>query len=480
MNLKVDRFYTGHEIFDEIVTINYGSSILVLDESYMEAKNLLNAILKKPIEFVSYDVETSRGQIVSVSELSPSDASVTINRLRDESKGSVIIHNYLPDFLIKYGSEAILRLIGVWREQTLNNKTVEFYLLPKGTFSDLEKKLISIVNGVIEVNVKRSEKEFDLSFIVKRICKPEWHLREFRYKHDGLKVLIEWEGEFTDKLPRITLDEIKNRVESYKKELPSLRVKVGTGVPVSLSNRDYWLLSQIKGKSLYFLQTLFYDRFDEILESIAKWHIMGNIQVVKCDKNIEQEDKFEKDISWKTKLALKLPLKLALYLLRSPEFRTVPVDVFVADKKAIYEFLKIFFGDRTELNLESLDSLLYMEEKFHEITGRLKAIKDMKYLENENIRLNIKYLPKIIKMVLHVGFKLDCDINKVSATTFQIKVDKCFFCEGIKSVKPICKAIVGGLTGACSLTFKRKINCKEIKCKALGNNCCEFELTVKN
>jgi hypothetical protein len=225
---------------------------------------------------------------------------------------------------------------------------------------------------------------------------------------------------------------------------------------------------------------LFYDRFDEVLEKIARWHIMGYIRVVKGDKKFAEEKSFHigKELGWKTKLALRLPLKVTLRLLRSREFHKVPLDVYAAEKRALFEFLKIFFGDRTELNIESLDSILEMEERFHEMVGRIKALKDIQHLENGGVFVDMKYLPKIIKMVLHAGYKLDCDIDEVSPNTFLIEVDDCFFCEGIESIKPICRAISGALTGACSITFKRKVYCKEIKCKALGDKSCVFELTV--
>ncbi|MCP8312609.1 MAG: hypothetical protein L6M37_06655 [Candidatus Methylarchaceae archaeon HK02M1] len=478
----MDRFYTRHEVFDEIVRINYGSSILVLDESFMEARNLLLVLLKeKTFELVPRQVETSNGQILAMGEVSLSDASVVVNKLRSDCKGSIIIHRYFPDFLIRYEAGAFLRLIESWHNHIKDNKTIEFYLLPKGAFPEVEKKMMSIVNGGIEVKVKREGKGFDLSFIVIRSCKPEYHLQEFRYRLEGSKVFIEWEGEYRDKLPRVTSDEIKNRIEDYKRDLPFLRIEVDSGVPVSLSNRDYWLLSQVRDADLISLKILFYDRFDEVLEKIARWHIMGYIRVVKGDKKYVEESDFTigKKISWKSKLALKLPLKFTLNILRASDFRTVPLDVYVAEKRALFEFLKIFFGDRTELNIESLDNILEMEERFHEMVGRIKALKDIKKLEKDaGIVIDMKYFSKIIKMVLQVSYKLDCNIEKVSPTTFLIKVDDCFLCEGLESIRPVCRAISGALTGACSLSFKCKIDCKETQCKALGNDSCVFKLTI--
>lgn len=480
----MDRFYTGHELFDEIVTINYGSSILMLDESFMEAKALLKALFnkRKPFELVPYEVKTPSGQVLTVGDLSLSDASVNINKLREDFKESVIIHSYLPDFIIKYEVETFLRMLEGWRERIKNNRTVEFYLLPKGAFREVEKKIMSIVDGVIEIKVKREGKGFSLSFIVMRCCKPEYHLHEFRYKIEGSNLLIEWEGEYRDKLPIITFDEIMDRVESYKRDLPYLRIEPGATLPTTLPLCDYWLLSQIEGKDMFYVKILFYEQFDKILEKIAKWHILGYIRVVKKAEKLVDERKFNigKPVSWKTKLALNLPLGFTKWFLSRDRIRAVPADVYSAEKRAIFEFLKIFFGESTELGIESLENLLSLEEGFHEIVGRSTAAERIRKLgEDVTNKIDLKHLPKIIKTTLYVGYKLDCNVKEVSPDLFLVTVYDCFLCEGMRSIRPICRSINGALIGACSLTFKRTISCKEIKCKALGDENCVFELKVE-
>ena len=480
----MDRFYTGHELFDEIVTINHGSSILMLDESFLEAKNLLLALFKKqkPYEIVPHEVGTLSGQVLAVGNLSLSDASVNINKLREDSKGSIIIHHYLPDFIIRYGADAFLHTLEGWRDRIKSNRTVEFYLLPKGAFYEVEKKIMSIVDGVIEIKVKREGKDFCLSFIVMRCCKPEYHLREFFYKIEGSNLLIEWEGEYRDKLPIITFDEIVNRVESYKRDLPFLRIEHGSGLPISLPTYDYWLLSQIEGKDMFSLKILFYERFDEILKKIANWHILGYIRVVKKAEKLVDERKFNigRPISWKTRLSLKLPLGFTKRFLSRDRIRAVPADVYAAEKRAIFEFLKRFFGESTELGIESLENLLSLEEGFHEVVGRSTAAERIRKLgEDVTKSIDIKYLPKIIKVTLYVGYKLDCNVKEVSPDLFLVTVYDCFLCEGMRSIRPICRSINGALTGACSLTFKKMISCREIKCKALGDENCVFELKIE-
>ncbi len=482
--MKADRFYTGHELFDEIVTINHGSSILVIDESFVEAKNLLLTLFRKqkPYELVSYEVKAPNGQVFTIGNLSLSDASVNINKLREDSKGSVIIHNYLPDFIIKYEPEAILRMFEGWKDRIKSNRTVEFYLLPKDAFHEVEKKMMSIVDGVIEIKVKREGKGFSLSFIVIRCCKPEYHLHEFHYKIEDSKLLIEWEGEYRDRLPIITFDEIIHRVEGYKRDLPYLRVEPGTGLPTSLPIYDYWLLSQLEGKDMFYIKILFHERFDDILKRIAKWHILGYIRVVKKSEKLVDERKFNigKPVSWKTKLALNLPLGFTKRFVSRDHIRAVPADVYSAEKRAIFEFLKMFFGESTDLGIESLENLLSLEEGFHEVVGRSTAAERIRKLgEDVTSSIDLKYLPKIIKITLHIGYKLDCNVREVSPDLFLVTVYDCFLCEGMKSIRPICRSISGALTGACSLTFKKMMSCREIKCKALGDENCVFELKVE-
>ncbi|NWG09442.1 MAG: hypothetical protein HXX80_03910 [Nitrososphaerales archaeon] len=480
----MDRFYTGHEIFDEIVTINHGSSILVLDESFIEAKNLLSTLFRreKPFELVSHGVETPSGQVIVMGDLSLSDASVNINKLREGSKSSIIIHSYLPDFIIKYEAGAFLRTLEGWLDRIKSNRTVEFYLLPKGAFHEVEKKIMSIVDGVIEIRVKREGKRFGLSFIAMRCCKPEWHLHEFRYKIEGSKVLIEWEGEYRDKFPLITLDEIRQRVEGYKKDLPFLRIECGTGLPTGLSTHDYWLLSQLEGRDMFSLKMLFHERFDRIVEKIAKWHILGYVRVIKKAEKLVDERKFNigRSVSWKTGLALRLPPVITRWVVGRKPTKSIPADVYVAEKRAVFEFLKTFFGESTELGIESIENLLNLEEGFHELVGRSTTLERIRKLgEDVTSSIDLKYLPKIIKITLHIGYKLDCDIKEDSPDRFLVNVYDCFLCEGIKSIRPVCRSISGALTGACSLTFKRIINCSETKCKALGDEHCVFELKVE-
>ena len=142
-HMNVHRFLTGHEVFDEIVTIKYGSSLLLLDDSFMEAKNLISNLLseKKPYEIVSRAPEVHEETTIAIGERSVSDTSLTVNDLRSRKKGEAIIHSYFPDFIIRHGPDVFLRLLESWHESITTYKTVEFYLLPKNSFQEVERKI---------------------------------------------------------------------------------------------------------------------------------------------------------------------------------------------------------------------------------------------------------------------------------------------------------------------------------------------------
>ncbi|MFQ6135451.1 MAG: hypothetical protein ACE5KU_06545, partial [Nitrososphaerales archaeon] len=155
------RFLFGHEIFDEIVTAEFGSSILVLDENFIESKELISALIRKTdwaspvnsIEVTSGKASLGSGALtVGLPGEDLAYTSATLNEFRRSHRRWVIVHNYLPEFLVRYKSEDLLRLIESWRGTISENETVEFFLMPKGTFPETERVLKSVVDGVISIS----------------------------------------------------------------------------------------------------------------------------------------------------------------------------------------------------------------------------------------------------------------------------------------------------------------------------------------
>jgi hypothetical protein len=452
----------------------------------MEAKNLILNLLseKKPYEIVSRAPEVHEETTIAIGERSVSDTSLTVNDLRSRKKGEAIIHSYFPDFIIRHGPDVFLRLLESWHESITTYKTVEFYLLPKNSFQEVERKIMSIVDGVIEFKVTRSGKGFGLSFVPMRCCKTEYHLKEYPYKIEHGKVLIQWDGEFVDTLPNLSFQEISKRIDFYKKYLPYIRIVGGVEDPSKLSPDDYWLLSQIENNDLFTIKVLFPEIFEEVLKKIAKWNIRGFIKVIKEDNKIIDESKYNigKKTGITTKIGLNLPVNLSHFIFsaKSGHINSVPTDIYMAEKRAIFEFIKMLFGDDTQMGTESINSMLNLEEKFHEVIGRITSAERIRKMgEDVNITLDIKFLPKIVHLLLRIGYNLNCDIKQISPTVYHLTVFECFHCTKIKSEIPICKAISGAIMGACSQAFKRKIYCKEIECKAIGHKECVFEVIVK-
>jgi predicted hydrocarbon binding protein len=59
---------------------------------------------------------------------------------------------------------------------------------------------------------------------------------------------------------------------------------------------------------------------------------------------------------------------------------------------------------------------------------------------------------------------------------FVVRMTNNIECEGIKSDKPNSQWIRGHLAGGASAAFDVQMECKETKCVAVGDPCCEFEL----
>jgi len=223
------KFLVGHEIFDEITNIYYGSAILVLDDGYGEALRLLMNLIKaqRPIRLMSGWGRSPTENVALVTLSNLNDVSITVNELRRNAQENVLIHEYLPDLLIKYEHDTILKLLEAWKHEIQNNRTVEFYLLPKGAFPEMEKKILAIFDGGLEVRLSHTKKLTMREFIPIKCCHPEWNLRPVRYEYKDNRVLIEWHGEMTDKLMRLSPELVDEKVKYYKTNIARLKLKIG-------------------------------------------------------------------------------------------------------------------------------------------------------------------------------------------------------------------------------------------------------------
>lgn len=482
------KFFTGHEVFDEISDIQSGNSILVLDGGYGEALYFLERLLKsKDYVIIRHKIERRvTGRQIAIQFSTLNDLSIKVNNIRREDKEKIIIHDYLSDLLINFDPDLVLKLLLIWKEETQKNEAVEFYILTKDAFTIIEKKLLSLMDGGIEVEVKLQKEIKQSSFTLIKCCKPEYNLKPIRFIISDNELLIEWMGEFTNKIPIITNEAIKERIKFYEENIDNLKIIKGEKEHINISSEDLWILSQIDGMYLLTVKMVYPDIFNSLLNKIAVWEILGYIKLVtdECkDPLLKGIKKLlrKKGISLKTRVALNLPPRFFYIIQGMSSLPKVPAKVYLMEKRSIFEFLRHVTAGSKEEHDMMFENLLKLEEKFHEFISRKKALEDIVVQkENPLISLEPKYISKIIILTIYYGYGLKVDVRFLNDETIRVTVPDCYMCENISSSLPICTAIIGAIKGTLSVVFKRPVNGKEIKCKAVGDGLCEFEFNFLN
>ncbi len=484
-----NRFLTGHTVFDEIVKLNYGSSILMLDETFSEAHRLLHILFKnygaKSIG-LHYDVAPHAApsideHILSVGDQSLSDISIAVNDLRRKYPGIPIIHMALPEMIIKNEPEAVLRLLTAWQKNIREADTVEFYILPRGTFQDVEQKILSLVNGCIEIKVEHTEGRFRSYLKPIRCCSSENHLKEFQYTIDDGRLLIRWGEQLADELIPFDQEEIKRRVEDYKENIRFLKVIHGGKTDTQSSVYDYWMISQIKGKLLSEINELFPEDFDQLLQKIASWQISDVLRVVRETEPSKRTTIKKYHVSRSTRLTLILPIWLTTKLirLRLGKPRVISLDVALTNRRATMAFIDMLFTKLELKETDYMDRLLEMQKRFNEISARETAAKHIKRLgEDSSLKLDERNLPKILELTFRTAYRITPHVVKVAEGAYEIEVDNCFECGGITSNRPICSSIEGVIEGIGGVVFKKRTRCHETGCKALGDAACMFKVEI--
>lgn len=480
------RFLFGHEIFDEIVTAEFGSSILVLDENFIESKELISALIRKTdwaspvnsIEVTSGKASLGSGALtVGLPGEDLAYTSATLNEFRRSHRRWVIVHNYLPEFLVRYKSEDLLRLIESWRGTISENETVEFFLMPKGTFPETERVLKSVVDGVISIS-RRPEARFP-TFSVVRSSPPEFAGKDFEYLIEGGRLLIKWGKDFVDRLPVSNEDRIRDRMKYLEDNSRFLKIVKGPNAEtLDMPLEEKMIISQVIDKDVEQVLTVFCDRRHGILERLVRWSLARYIVFVNSDKTWSKPVK--KSPSLRTRLALRLPTRLASWLITKAALsnKMMPIDAFWMKSKVDMAFYSSLFP-------KGLPTLSLELENIHEfiqdVATRLLTYEVIKKLgEDPRDSINIRYLPKIVGMMLKMGYSTDTKIEEAGEGAIRVKIKSCPVCEGVRTDKSYCSALAGAIKGNAAMCFKRKATCEETSCKAIGDEECVFYLELSS
>ena len=477
--LEKTLFPTGHQVFDRIVYFRHGMTVLVTDETFSEARAFLRTLLKKHQQSIIELVSTRNPQTeqVPVPIEALQDLSINVNQKRRAEKNRIFIHNYLPELLIRHNGDEVLKLLEMWQKDVANAGNLEFYLLPRNTFADFEKKAKAIVDAVIEIHVVKENNQFLYYFTPIRSCSQAHHLKNIRYEIKNDQLLIEWEGAMLEKLPTdmITLEKI---IEKLEKDEERIVLKLGNIYPPNFSVEEYVLLTSLDNLRLSSVKLLYPDKLPELLDKIAQWILAGILKLEDAEPTKYYPRR--RQLKLKNKLLLRVPTSIALKLITlsrgflGKRVRTVPLDAHLAVLEAMKNVVELLASERPELRKEIKRATKY----FGEQSARKTALEHIMRLEGTPYTVfQVEHVPSLIALSLKVGWDIDVVFISKSKESWFFEVKGCHLCDGITDSEPFCDKFVSSVvSGVLSVCLKRRFECFEISCKAIGQKSCSFKV----
>jgi len=482
-SLEREVFKTGHPVFDHIVWLKHGMTVLITDETFSEGKEFLKALLKNKndavFELLSKRHSPSGGGATYVTIESLQDLSIQINQKRRAEKGKIFIHLYLPELLVRHDPDEIVKLIEIWQKEIVNSETVEFYLLPRNTFEEFERKFRAIADSIIDLSIEKSDNKFIYYFTPIRSCDPKFHLKQIRYEISGNRLLIEWDRILLDTLPTgvKTLDEIKDEI---RKKIDKLVMNISEVNPETTLLRDYLFLAGLNGERLAIIKALYPDIWPELEEKIAGWVLSGVVRLDEDDKSFSFTKRDR--LKLKSRLLLSVPTTIAFNLVSmsraflGKRVRTVPLDAHLS----VLEAMKKVVDYSTWRSPEIRSEVKFATYFFGELSARKTALEYIRRLEGVyETRFSVSDAPKLIAITLKAGWGLSINIKEVGENSWVFDIVKCHLCENIRSEEPFCdkfvSSVVVGVLGVC---LKCRAECLEYSCRAAGGKRCSFRVRL--
>ena len=478
--LRLEMIVTGHEIFDEIASLDLGITVLLLDENFTEAISFIDGILGAPNREAPNNVTEihfskpllKNSQQLFLTETSLSYVSTSINRFRGGHRGRLVVHTYLPGVLVNHPQESVLRLIESWKSHIMENETVEFFILPKGAFNPFEKIFKSVVDRVLEIS-RAGEPEV-LNLTVIRSPKPEYQMRNFEYILQGGRPKIRWGEDFLDRMP-LAQQDIGEKVRYLVANMPSIKVTAGPNkIPPHLSIRERLIMSQLVGKDLELIMAIFPDKGHEMMEKLVKWNQEGFIDFASSASSLPRQVK--RKLSLRTRIFLRFPAALTTFYIARKGLSSyvMPAEGYLMRRKVDEAFYSTLFPEGIP---PSLMDLVNIEDFLQDLTTRFVSYNVVKSVgEDPRNRLDMSLAPKVLDTMLRVGYSCAAHVRKVKENAFELSVKECPICKGEKSKSPYCVTLSGAIKGNAVVCFKKPATCVETSCIAMGDEACTFYL----
>ncbi|MCL4355889.1 MAG: 4-vinyl reductase [Nitrososphaerota archaeon] len=482
------RVLTGHPVLDSILNVYEGTSILMLDETYSEARNVMQLIAEQYNSGLKFTEITDRASLANTEHVevltgeSLADKVVRVNAIRRKHRDEVIIHSYLPSLLISQSQENVLKYVDSWKNAAKEFGTVEVYLMPSNSFKDAERKMIAILDCRIEFSVSRKEERMVKNFVVSGCCRPEFNLREFEYLVEDGRLLIKWDGQLTDRPSIVSEDLVETRFVELKEKPATFILRKGFNASRGgISVVDYALVSQLEGRSLEEAVQLYPEKAKELLQQFARWEQAG---VVEFDRDYARNNKPVEDMepdgySPLNFFRLLLPDRIVAWSYQLGT-QSVPLQYFAANRDAfaiVIDMLMERSGIKNKQ--EYLKSMYEVEKSVFEMSARKAALAEVpRHHESTAAAAAKKYIPKVVRVALLSAFILRSNVKRITGSEYHVVVEDCYLCKDHESKDPMCASISGALEGISGTVFKLKATCEEVRCRATGDSDCEFRLKL--
>jgi predicted hydrocarbon binding protein len=428
-----NRFYTGNRVFDEIVGLSYGMAVLVLDETMHEGRLFLLSLLKDhPVaEVVSTRQSPGDPRKLYIELDNPQDVSIQLSRLRKNLNKRVLIHTYLQELVVRHGEEIVLKLVDNIISDIKRTGSIEFFLLPKGTFASFERKLMAVVDGALEIEVQRLQSGVEYAFTPIRISSPEYHLKPISYAYEQGELKI-----FPSKtLSPAAVEDLALKLAVDREGVLAWGVTFAKNIPVS----EYFFVRELVGLRLAWIGEIFQDMPENFYRKVAEYVYNGYLAVEK-----------------KAPTVLRDRLKNYVSMLR---MLTHPESV-------------AFLGE--------LCSYLGVDLPKEEVGRRIRGMREffarmyvyaMQYTGED--------YSTAVENILETVVGKDIKFSRKAENTYLLEVRDCRLCKEPTLLSPICgEAITDLVRGVTGCVLGAGAELSETECISKGGRRCVFQCHI--
>ncbi|GBC72439.1 hypothetical protein HRbin03_00268 [archaeon HR03] len=434
-----EQFKTGNKEFDEIVKFTGGAAVLVLDESFAEGRNFIQTLFaKKPImEIISPRGSSESRNVLHVEVDNLQSLSIQVNTVRKTHQPMILLHLYLPDILVKHGEENVLRMINFWLDEIRRNGHLEFFIIPKHTFIDFERKLLSIVDGALELSVEKKQSGYETFFTPIRLSDDRHNLKPVSYVIEDGKLLVRPQMQ----TPESALARVRQLIMSGEEVKVVLTGKQAGKISLS----HYFLLREVSGWSLGWIAEAFWDELDDVLKSLGILYDSGVIKFVTIP--VERSFLAEKVGNYGQKLAV----------------------VFTAGFEELAETVTGYLNHDKDKDLKLGYTLSYLRQLYARLYAYARA------------SIESTSFDTLLAKMLREQLGLKADVKKKSSKIFVVEVKSCPVCgelDTIEDPQHCQEAFSPMLSGAARAVLKTGVEVSELECSGKGGKKCVFVVKV--